>query len=517
MHCFLGIDAGTSGVKAVIVDENGELKSIGYQECDVISENPGWAEQDTMDWWRACDGAVREAVEGSGCGKEIVSIGFSGQMQGNVMVDKEGKPIGNCMIWLDQRANEEVEEIRRLISDQEALEITSNHCLNSYWAPKILWIKKHRPQDYEKTAKVMFTKDFLRFLMTGEIATEVSDASLTFLMDVPNRCWSERMLQATGIPKEILPERLVESYEIVGQLRTEVAKDWGLNPGIPVAAGAGDQPACGVGTGIVNDGVIGSSIGTSGVVFGSVDKPFMIDQECGTFSMAHAVPDKWCFLGLALTSGASFKWLRDNIFPDKKAAMAAAGSDVYDYMTRLAQGAAAGSDGLIFLPYLNGDKTPNNDEHARAVWFGLSQRHGIQEICRSVMEGVTYSLRDTVELFRECGLDVKKVVASGGGAKSPLWRQMQADIYNASVVTMNMEEGPGAGAAILGAVGAGYFKNIQEACDAILKVTSVTEPNVKQVALYNEYYQIYKNLYPSLKSNFKQNAVIVDKYHHSAE
>lgn len=513
MGCFLGIDSGTSGVKAVIIDETGEIRSIGYRECDVISEKPGWAEQNPMDWWDACDGAVMDAVLKSGCGKEIVSIGFSGQMQGNVMVDKDGKPIGDCLIWLDQRANEEVEEIKQMISDDEALAVTSNHCLNSYWAPKILWIKKHRPQDYDRTAKVMFTKDFLRYLMTGEIATEVSDASLTFLMDVPNRCWSERMLQAIGIPKEILPERLVESSEIVGHLLPDIAVRWGMNPGIPVAAGAGDQPACGVGTGVVGDGVIGSSIGTSGVVFGCTSQPFMIGRECGTFSMCHAVPDKWCFLGLALTSGASFKWLRDNIFPDKKAELAAAGKDIYDYMTDLAGKANTGSDGLIFLPYLNGDKTPNNDENARAVWFGLSQRHGIHEMCRSVMEGVTYSLRDTVELFRECGLDVKKVVASGGGAKSQLWRQMQADIYNASVITMNMEEGPGAGAAILGAVGAGYFKDVQEGCDALLKVTSVTEPDAKSVEIYNEYYQIYRSLYASLKGDFRRDAAVVDKYH----
>jgi len=512
MNCFLGIDSGTSGVKAVIIDETGRIRSIGYRECDVVSEQPGWADQDPMDWWKACEGAVSDAVAKSGSGKEIVSIGFSGQMRGNVMLDKDGNPLGNCMIWLDQRASEEVEEIRQMISDEEALAITTNHCLNSYWAPKLLWIKKHRPEEYEKTDKVLFTKDFLRFKMTGEIATEVSDASLTFLMDVPHRCWSERMLSAIGIPKEILPKRLVESSEIVGHLRPEVAAAWGLTPGIPVAAGAGDQPACGVGTGVVGAGTIGSSIGTSGVVFGCSDQPFTIEKECGTFSMCHAVPDQWCFLGLALTSGASFKWLRDNIFPDKKKLMAAEGTDIYDYMTELAGHAGTGSGGLIFLPYLNGDKTPNNDENARAVWFGLSQRHGINEICRSVMEGVTYSLRDTVELFRECGMEVRQVVASGGGAKSRLWRQMQADIYNASVVTMNMEEGPGAGAAILGAVGAGYYKTIKEGCDAILKVTSVTEPNPEQVKIYDEYYQIYRSLYASLKTEFARNAEIVKRY-----
>lgn len=512
MNCFLGIDSGTSGVKAVIIDETGAVRGIGYWECDVKSPKPGWAEQDPMDWWRACDKAVKAAVTQSGCGKEVVSIGFSGQMQGNVMLDQDGKPIGDCMIWLDQRANDEVEEIRRMISDEEALSITTNHCLNSYWAPKLLWIKKHRPEDFERTAKVVFTKDFLRYMMTGEIATEVSDASLTFFMDVPNRCWSQRMLDAIGIPKEMLPERLVESSEIVGQLKESVAKEWGLPAGILVAAGAGDQPACGVGIGVVGPGVIGSSIGTSGTVFGCSDKPFIIDRECGTFSMCHAVPDQWCFLGLSLTSGASFKWLRDNIFADKKQSMAAQGLDIYDYMTGLGGKAPTGSKGLIFLPYLNGDKTPNNDEKARGVWFGLSQQQGIHEICRSIMEGVTYSLRDTVELFRECGLEVKKVVASGGGAKSQLWRQIQADIYNASVVTTNMEEGPAAGAAILGAVGAGCFKSVEEGCGAIVKVTSVTEPDMKNVEIYNEYYQIYRSLYTSLKNDFAANAAIVKKY-----
>lgn len=512
MKYFLGIDSGTSGVKAVIIDEKGTVVSIGYCECDVISEQPGWADQDPMDWWHACETAAKAAVAKSGKGKEIVSIGFSGQMQGNVMLDKDGKPVGNCMIWLDQRANAEVEEIRQKISDEEALSITTSYCLNSYWAPKILWIKKNRPEEYEKTAKVVFTKDFLRYMMTGELATEVSDASLTYFMDVPNRCWSQRMLDVVGIPKEILPERLVESSEIVGHLKTDIAQEWGMTPGIPVAAGAGDQPACGVGTGVVSSGVIGSSIGTSGVVFGCSDKPFTIRKECGTFSMCHAVPDKWCFLGLALTSGASFKWLRDHIFAEKKQKMATEGADIYDYMTGLAEKASVGSDGLIFLPYLNGDKTPNNDELARAVWFGLSQRHGINEICRSVMEGVTYSLRDTVDLFRDCGMEITKVVASGGGAKSQLWKQMQADIYNATVVTMNMEEGPGAGAAILGAVGAGYFSSVQEGCDALLKVTSETEPIAENVKIYNEYYEIYRSLYGSLKDNFRRNAEIVNKY-----
>ncbi|NBI08974.1 xylulokinase [Colidextribacter sp. OB.20] len=512
MSCFLGIDSGTSGVKALILDEEGAVQGIGYQECNVINPEPGFAEQDPMDWWRACCGAVKEAVSKSGRGQDIIGIGFSGQMQGNVMLDKDLKPIGNCMIWLDQRATAEVEDIARIITADQSLSITTNHCLNSFWAPKLLWLKKHRPQEFEQTHKVVFTKDFLRLLMTGELSTEVSDASLTYLMDVPGRCWSETMLKSLGIPKEIMPERLTESQEVCGYLLESVAKDWGLKAGIPVVSGAGDQPACGVGTGIVRSGVVGSSIGTSGVIFASADQPFVIEKQCATYSMCHAVPGLWGFLGLTLTSGASFKWVRDTFFPEKKAELAAQGKDIYDYMTGLAEQAAVGSEGLAFLPYLNGEKTPINDENARGVFFGLSQRHGLNEICRSVMEGVTFSLRDSVELFREHGLEVREIRASGGGAKSQLWRQMQADIYNAKVVTMNMEEGPAAGAAILAGVGAGFYKNVAEGCDAVLKIESVTEPIPEHVSIYNDYYQTYRQLYVSLKETFAAQAAIVRRY-----
>lgn len=512
MSCFLGVDAGTSGIKALIIDETGVIKGVGYKECNLITPKPGWVEQDPLDWWEACEGAIMAAVAASGCGKEIKGIGFSGQMQGTVMMGADQKPIGNCLIWMDQRANDEVAEIEAKMSSKEMLEITASYCLNSYWAPKLLWLKKHKPEVFEQTRQVLFTKDYLRFMMTGEYATEVSDASLTFLMDVPKRTWSERMFEITGISREIVPNRLVESQDVVGQLRAELAEKWGMTSGIPVAAGGGDQTACGVGTGIVAPGVIGSSIGTSGVVFGCSDKPFIDDKKRATFSICHSVPDTWGFLGLCLTSGASFKWLRDTIFAEKKAEYEASGMDIYDYMTGLAANASVGSEGLIFLPYFNGEKTPHNDECARATMFGMSYRHGMKDICRSFMEGVTYSLRDTVEICREFGMDVTEVRASGGGAKSPLWRQMQADIYNANVVAMNLEEGPAAGAAIMAAVGAGHFKSIKEGCDAILSVSSITEPIKENVKIYDEYYQIYRSLYGALKGSFKEQSKVVSKH-----
>lgn len=509
--CFLGIDAGTSGVKAVVIDIHGHIRGMGYRECDVINPHPGWAEQNPEDWWIACDGAVQEAVQKSGCGSAVAGIGLSGQMQGCVLLDRQGEPIGNCIIWLDQRADEETEAINQLGSVKEMLNV-GGYCLNSFWAPKLLWIRKHRPADFEKIETVMFTKDYLRYRMTGEIATDVSDASLTFFVDLPKRRWSDKMIDKIGIPRDILPERLLESTEPAGRLRADLAARWGIRAGTIVAAGAGDQPACGVGSDVARSGVIGSSIGTSGAVFGCIDHPFVIEKSCAAYSMCHAVPDEWCFLGLSLTSGASFKWLRDIVFAEKKAEMALKKGNIYGYMTGLAQKADPGCEGLLFLPYLNGDKTPNNDKAARGVWFGLSQRHGVNELCRSVMEGVTFSLRDSLELLREQGMEVQEVHASGGGAKSSLWRQIQADIFHAPVMTMNVEESPAAGAAIIAGVAAGVFRNIQEGCDCMIRVTDVTEPIESHAKIYDDYFQEYRQLYASLKKNFMDQNRIVQKY-----
>ncbi|MDO4312210.1 MAG: xylulokinase [Eubacteriales bacterium] len=512
MAYFMGIDAGTSGIKAAIIDDKGKIAAIGYEECDIITPRPGWVEQDPEVWWQACGKAVKRAVEKSGVGEQIEGIGFSGQMQGCVLMGKDGKAIGNCLIWLDQRSTPQVKKIEEIMSEEEMLSITGSYCLNSYWAPKLLWLKENRPSDFERADSVLFAKDYLRFRMTGEIAVEVSDGSLSFLLDVPNRKWSDKIIRELEIPENIIPKRLAESQEVVGSLRRSVAEEWGLRPGIQVVAGGGDQPAGGVGMGIVEEGIIGSTIGTSGVIFGCTDQPFVDKQKRAVLSMCHSVPDKWCFLGLALASGGSFKWMRDTLFAEKKAEMAAKGLDVYDYMTGLAKQVAPGSEGLIFLPYFNGDKTPINDENARAVFFGLSYRHDLGAMCRSVMEGVTFSLRDTIEICREKGMQVTEVRAAGGGAKSALWRQMQADIYNASVITTNMEESGCAAGAIMAAVGTGYFKNIKEGCDAFLRIKSITDPIPENVRLYDDYYETYRNLYPALKESYAKQAEIVAGY-----
>lgn len=506
MSCFLGIDSGTSGIKAIVLDHTGRILGTGYRECNLITTRPGWVEEDPQEWWTACRGAVSEAVSNSGCGKDILSIGFSGQMQGSTLLDADGEPVDNCIIWMDQRAAGQADMLNGRMSPAEMLDETANFCLPSYWAPKLLWLKEHRPAVFENTKKVVFTKDYLRYRMTGEIATEVSDASCSFLLDMKGRRWSDKMFKVTGLPREIVPERLLESQDVAGYLKADLAAEWGLTPGIPVVAGGGDQPAGGVGIGVINTGVIAATIGTSGVVFGCCDAPFVDEQRRAMFSLCHSVPGKYCFLGCTLGAGGSFKWMRDTFFADQKQRLAAAGQDVYDYMTGMAEKVSPGSEGLVFLPYLNGESTPHVDPDARGVFFGLSLRHDLGAMCRSVMEGVTYSLRDTIEILRAFGLNITEVRAMGGGAKSALWRQMQADIYNASVVTMNIEEGPAAGAAMMAAVGAGFFKSIQEACDAILKPVSTTDPIGVNVSVYNEFYQTYRSLYGSLKGDFADQA-----------
>jgi xylulokinase len=512
MTCFLGIDAGTSGVKAIVIDEAGKTLGLGYKEVNLITPRPLWVEQDPNEWWSACDYAIREAVSKSGRGQEIAAIGLTGQMLGNTMLDKDLKPLGNCMIWLDQRATEERDIVEERLGIDAMLDITANYCLTGYWAPKLMWVKKNRPDIFEKTRMVLFPKDYIKLALTGEPSVEVTDASGSFLMDVGRRTWSDKMFEVCELPKDIVPQKIYESCDVVGHLRTDLAEHLGLRAGIPVVGGAGDQPAGGIGNGVYKAGVVSATIGTSGVVYAVTDKVIADRQRRAALSFCHSAPNTWSLFGCTLAAGGSFKWLRDTIFAESKTTCAAEGKDVYDLMTGLAAQAKASCEGLLFLPYLNGERTPYPDENARGVFFGLSYRHGLGEICRSVMEGVTYSLRDTIEILREFDVQVSEVRASGGGAKSELWRQMQADIFDATVVTTNLEEGPSAGAAIMAAVGAGAYNSVGEACDSIVKVVSRTEPVAKNVAQYDEFYQTYRSLYPILKSTFEVQSNLVNKW-----
>lgn len=512
MKYFLGIDSGTSGVKAIVVGEDGSSAGVGYQELDVITEKPLWAEQDPSDWWAACKKAVKEAVHSSGVGKQIFGIGVTGQMLGSALLDKNNEIVGNCIIWLDQRAIEEVDWIIDKAGWDFLLEKTSNIPLTGYWAPKLMWIKKNQPRLFDKIAQVIFPKDFIKFKLTGEISLEVTDASGSYLFDVANRCWSDEMFDLCNLPRHIVSDNVIESQDVAGYLKKDVAEELGLMANIPVVGGAGDQPACGLGSGVYKEGIVSATIGTSGVVYAAANKPIPDVNQAAALSFCHSVPETWCLFGCTLAAGGSFKWLRDTFFADERDSMKENGEDVYTLMTELASKAEIGSEGLIFLPYLNGERTPYPDPYAKGVFFGLSYRHGLNEISRSVMEGVTFSLRDTIRLLREADVTVSEVRASGGGAKSKLWLQMQADIYNANIVTTNISETGCVGAAMLAAIGAGHFKNAEEACSRIIKPVSITEPQKDNVSRYEDFYQTYRSLYPTLKKTFAQQAKFVDKW-----
>lgn len=512
MKYFLGIDSGTSGVKAIIVDEDGASVGVGYEELDVITEKPMWAEQNPNDWWDACSKAIKQAVHESGVGQEIFGIGVTGQMLGSTLLDKNKQPVGNCIMWLDQRAVDEVEWIKDTAGMDFLLEKTSNIPLTGYWAPKLMWLKKNQPELFDQIDQVIFPKDFIKFKLTGEISLEVTDCSGSYLFDVANRRWSDDMFELCGLPRDMVSDNVIESQDIAGYLRKDVAEALGLKAGIPVVGGAGDQPACGLGSGVYKEGIVSATVGTSGVVYAAANKPIPDVNQAAALSFCHSVPNTWCLFGCTLAAGGSFKWLRDTIFADERDAMKKEGKDVYTLMTDLASKASIGSEGLVFLPYLNGERTPYPDPYAKGVFFGLSYRHGLNEISRSVMEGVTFSLRDTIELLRDADVSVSEVRASGGGAKSKLWLQMQADIYDASIVTTNVSETGCVGAAMLAAIGAGHFKDAEEACSQVIKPLSVTEPDPDSVRIYEDFYATYRGLYGTLKESFARQAKIVEKW-----
>lgn len=513
MSLFLGIDAGTSNVKAVVIDMEGNLLGVGSYACSLITPRPGWAEQDPEEWWAACNHAVVSAVQTSGRGGDITAIGVTGQQQGCTILDHTMSPLMNSIIWMDQRSSHEVEEVNQMMPPGVSLQITANYCLNSFWAPKLLWIKKNRPDLFKKIFKVLFTKEYLIHRMTGEIMLEVSDASLTFLMDVPKRAWSDTMFQGLNIQKSIVPDRLVESQAIAGYLKPEIAENWGLKNRIPIVAGGGDQIAGAVGSGIIEAGMFSCSIGTSAVVFGCAEKPFIdLQSNHGIYSMAYAIPDMWCFDGLVMNAGGAFRWLRDTIFQNEYQKAQKSKEDIYDYMTGLAAKTQAGSKGLVFLPYLNGEKTPILDENARGVFCGLSYLHGQSELVRSVMEGVAFALRDMIEILRGGGVKVTEIRATGGGAKSKLWCQILADVFQADVLTTEGEHAPAIGAAILAASGTGAFSDIREAVAKIIRITDVSYPIQSNVDCYDEYYRVFHELYLSLKKIFVQQSDLINKY-----
>lgn len=502
MKVYLGIDIGTSGVKALALDTEGNIVARGMAEQVFQIPHPGWAEQDPEVWVDSVCRAVKQITAQLSGDMTVACVGFSGQMLGCIPMDENKKPLMPCMMWLDSRSDEE----NRMLIDTYGLNFwwdkTGNMPLSSYWVSKLMWMKKNRPEILDKTRYLLFPKDYVRLYLTGEVATEVADASATCLFDTAKRQWNDEIFSLLGLDRRMVPDTLLESGDIAGYITEAAAKATGLPVGTPVTAGGGDQSMGGIGNGVVEDGMIAVTIGTSGVVFTSTDKPLIDKQERAGLCYCHAVRDKWCFFGCTNAAGGSFQWLRNTLGRTEMEQAKVQGVDPYVLMTACADKAEIGSKGLYFLPYLNGERTPHTDDNARGVFFGLSLAHGWNEMVRSVMEGITFSLRDSLEILREHGVSPKKIFASGGGAKSDTWLQMQADVFQTIIVRNNIDEGPACGAAISAMVACGEYKNEAEACAHILKPALQVEPNMKNAALYDEIYDFYRSLYPDMKNAF---------------
>jgi xylulokinase len=507
MAYLMGIDIGTTGVKTLIIDSSGNVLASATVEHPMYTPRPQWAEQDPEDWWQGTIQSIRQAIHESRIeAAQITGIGLTGQMHGMVMLDAQGEVLRRCIMWNDQRTAAQCEWIMNTIGRARFLELTLNPALPGFTAPKIIWTRDNEPDIYARAAHILLPKDYIRYRLTGVYATEVSDASGTVLLDVSARRWSDEVLRELDIPPSWMPE-CVESPTITGEVTPQVAELTGLPQGLPVVGGAGDQAASAVGSGIVEPGLVSVTMGTSGVVFAYTDRPNR-DPEGRLHTFCHAVPGRWHVMGVILSAGGSFRWFRDALGMPERGVAALSGVDPYEILTAEAANAPAGCEGLIFLPYLTGERTPYPDPNARGTFFGLTLRHDKRHMVRSVLEGVAYSLRDSLELFRELGIPIRQVRAGGGGARSLVWRQILADVFGTELVTINVTESTAYGAALLAGVGAKVYTSVPEACAATVHIVDRTEPVAENQAKYNDYYPIYRSLYRALKGAFDSVAAV---------
>jgi xylulokinase len=508
MSVYPGIDIGTSGTKTLAINARGKILAQAMATYPSYHPKPLWSEQDPDDWWNATVKTIRAVVKQARLKPaEVRAIGLSGQMHGSVFLDKKGQVIRRALLWNDQRTAAECEEIERRAGGRKALiGMVANPALTGFSAPKILWLRNHEPKNFSNVAKVLLPKDDVRRRLTGEFATEVSDASGMLLLDVVNRQWSKPLLSKLELDADLLAT-CYESEEVTGALSPAAAKTLGLSTDCVVVGGAGDCAAGAVGNGIVRKGLLSTSIGTSGVVFVHSDTP-QVDPEGRLHTFCHAVHGKWHMMGVTLAAGGSLQWFRNALCESMAAAAKKSKIDVYDVLTEEAAVTPPGAEGLFFLPYLAGERTPHADPLARGAFVGLTLKHTRGHMVRAILEGVTYSLRDCLSIVEEQGVEVKQIRASGGGAKSTFWRQLQADVLAKTVVTMAADEGPGYGVALLAAVGAGEFKDIVEACDATIKTTRQTKTRMKIKSHYDAGFPVYQRLYPSLRDDFRAIAAL---------
>ena len=491
---LLGIDVGTGGTRALLIDASGRvLASMTANHAPFVSPRTGWAEQDPSDWWRACHEAVSKLVTIYRIpAAEIAAVGFSGQMHGAVLLDSAGTPLGPALIWCDQRTAQEAKELTDSIGTERLLAWTSNPALTNFTLTKLLWVRKHEPRLFEKFKILQLPKDYVRYRLTGEYAMDMADASGTLLLDVVKRRWSSEMANASNIDMAALP-KLFESCQVCGSVTQAGAEATGLRAGTPVVAGAGDQAAGAVGLGVVTPGAVHATIGTSGVVFASTDYPAM-DPAGRLHTFCHAIPNRWHVMGVTQSAGLSLRWFRDRFgVPGTQS------DEAYESLLNEAALAPSGSDGLMWTPYLMGERTPHLDPKARAALVGLTASHRRTHIVRAILEGVAFSLKDSFSIFEDLNIPVTNIRLGGGGARSSLWRQIQADIYGRSVEIVEAEEGAAYGAALLAGVGVGVWNSVDEACRQVVRVKTRVEPDPASSANLQQQYLKYVRIYPALR------------------
>ena len=491
---LLGIDVGTGGSRALLVDERGSVvASATVEHAPFASPRTGWAEQDARDWWRASEQAVREVLSAEGVrAEDVACVGLTGQMHGAVLLDERDEPLRPSIIWCDVRTDAQCRAINESVGAERLIRLVSNPALEGFTLPKMLWVREREPEVWAQVRSVLLPKDYVRLRLTGEKATDVADASGTLLFDVTHRRWSEEMLELTGIERSLLP-RAYESAEVTGRVSAAGAAATGLREGTPVVAGAGDQAAGAVGMGIVRPGAVSATIGTSGVVFAATDRP-ALDPKGRVHTFCHAVPERWHVMGVTQGAGLSLRWFRDQF-----GAGADDGRDPYERLGEEASAAPPGADGVLWAPYLMGERTPHLDPHARAALVGLNAGHKRAHVVRAILEGVAFSLRDTLTIFAEMGVPVETIRLGGGGARSRVWRQIQADVYGREVELVEADEGAAYGAALLAGVGGGAWASVDDACAAAVRVRVRVPPDAAGARVMDERYRIFRAIYPALR------------------
>jgi xylulokinase len=487
---LLGIDLGTSGVKVLAITEKGKTLASSSVNYPLIQPRAGWSEQNPQVWWQGTIEAIQKVLENPSVQpNKVVALSLSGQMHGSVFLDSDNQIIRNPLLWNDTRTFEECELITKIIGEKNLLRFVGNPALEGFTLPKVLWLKRNEPDNYKRLSTLMLPKDYILLRMTGRICTEYSDAAGTLLLDVKNRTWSKEICDKLDIDFSILPE-LLDSIDLVGSLTTQTSKATGLPENVKVIAGGADNACSAVGNGIVEEGIMLVSIGTSGVVLAHTDHMYL-DPKGRIHSFNHAAPNSWYLMGVMLSAGMSMSWLKNKII----------GRD-YAFINEEASHVLPGSEGVIFLPYLFGERTPHRDPRARGVYFGISGIHSQKHLIRAVFEGVAFGLKDSLELIKGLGVKPSQIRLTGGGAQSVLWRQILADVFNANVLTMQADEGPAFGAALLAGVGAGIYNSINEAVKVTVSLGETYVPNQENIDRYEEIYPVFTSLYQSLKNDY---------------